>query len=152
MAFPSPAAFGASVLPRAEMRKQGMNITPNYVKSHDSVYKSVAAGLFPAGGGVKRTFNSIPEALRQSLRIIYTTAGYTPHAFAVSPALDEATRLMLQVTFQRLSKTHSDLVTQIGMGGFTGAEDSDWNDVRELGLSQQETEIVQNGNVKCRLD
>lgn len=152
LAFPSPAAFGASVLPRAEMRKRGMNITPNYVKSHDSVYKSVAAGLFPAGGGVKRTFANIPEDLRRKLRIIYTTAGYTPHAFAVSPKVDEATRQTLQATFQRLSKTRPDLLQQIGMTGFSDAQDSDWNDVRDLGLSQEETEIIQDGSVKCRLD
>jgi len=43
---------------------------PNYVKSHDSVYRAVAAGLFPAGGGVTRTFNSLDPAIREDLRII----------------------------------------------------------------------------------
>lgn len=152
LAFPSPAAFGASVLPRAEMKKRGMTFTPNYVKSHDSVYKSVAAGLFPAGGGVKRTFAGIPEKLHAQLRVIYTTAGYTPHAFAVAPQMDEEKRLRLQATFHRLSQTRPDLLAQIGMKGFVSAKDSDWNDVRELELSQEETEIIQNGNVKCRLD
>jgi len=72
IAFPSPAAFGASVLPRAEMKAAGMIIEPNYVKSHDSVYRSVIAGIFPAGGGVLRTFNNIPDDLKAQLRVIYT--------------------------------------------------------------------------------
>ncbi len=37
IAFPSPAAFGASVLPRAEIRRLGISFQPHYVKSHDSV-------------------------------------------------------------------------------------------------------------------
>ena len=56
LAFPSPAAFGASVIPRAELSAKNITVEPSYVKSHDSVYRSVALGLFPAGGGVKRTF------------------------------------------------------------------------------------------------
>ncbi|WP_417793002.1 phosphate/phosphite/phosphonate ABC transporter substrate-binding protein [Terasakiella pusilla] len=152
LAFPSPAAFGASLLPRAEMKKRGMTITPNYVKSHDSVYKSVAAGLFPAGGGVKRTFANIPEELHTQLRVIYTTSGYTPHAFAVGPHMDEEKRLRLQTTFQHLSQTRPDLLAQIGMKGFVSAQNSAWDDVRALGLSQEETEIIQDGSVKCRLD
>ncbi|MEH6446772.1 MAG: PhnD/SsuA/transferrin family substrate-binding protein, partial [Oceanospirillaceae bacterium] len=41
LAFPAPAAFAASVLPRAKMRADGIKITPKYVSSHDSVYLSV---------------------------------------------------------------------------------------------------------------
>jgi phosphonate transport system substrate-binding protein len=56
LAFPAPAAFAASVLPRAYFKKNGIEITPRYVKSHDSVYLAVARGLYPAGGGIQRTF------------------------------------------------------------------------------------------------
>ena len=78
IAFPSPAAFGASVIPRAEMKSREMTIRPAYVKSHDSVYRAVIAGLFPAGGGVLRTFNNVPEADRAKLRVLYRTDAYTP--------------------------------------------------------------------------
>ncbi|MEM8950725.1 MAG: phosphate/phosphite/phosphonate ABC transporter substrate-binding protein, partial [Pseudomonadota bacterium] len=43
IAFPSPAAFGASVIPRAEMKSREMAIRPSYVKSHDSVYRAATA-------------------------------------------------------------------------------------------------------------
>ena len=69
VAFPSPAAFGASVIPRAEMRSAGIAIRPLYVKSHDSVYRAVAAGLMTAGGGVLRTFGNIDPEIREQLRI-----------------------------------------------------------------------------------
>ena len=78
VAFPSPGAFGASVVPRAEMRSRGIDFDPQYVKSHDSVYRAVIAGLMPAGGGVLRTLNAINDDMRSQLRVIYQTEGYTP--------------------------------------------------------------------------
>ncbi|MEM7212593.1 MAG: PhnD/SsuA/transferrin family substrate-binding protein, partial [Pseudomonadota bacterium] len=64
VAFPSPGAFGASVVPRAEIRGRGIDFEPQYVKSHDSVYRAVIAGLTPAGGGVLRTLNAISDEMR----------------------------------------------------------------------------------------
>jgi len=152
LAFPSPAAFGASVLPRAEMRAQGMKITPNYVKSHDSVYKSVIAGLFAAGGGVQRTFASIPDGMRDQLRVIYHTEAYTPHAFAVNATLSEKDMKIIRQAMLDISAERSDLIKGIGMKGLVSAQDENWNDVRALGLTQNETEIVHKGTVQCRFD
>lgn len=45
LAFPSPAAFAASILPRGYFNQQGIKITPKYVSSHDSVYSNVAKGF-----------------------------------------------------------------------------------------------------------
>ena len=50
LAFPAPAAFAASILPRGELKNQGVAFTPQYVSSHDSVYLSVAKGSVPGGG------------------------------------------------------------------------------------------------------
>jgi phosphonate transport system substrate-binding protein len=151
-AFPSPAAFGASVLPRAEMRKSGINHTPQYVKSHDSVYRSVVAGLHVAGGGVTRTFNAAPEALRSQLRIIYETKGYTPHAFAARPDVQKETRDRISTALLEIAKENPELVKGIGMQGFVPAQDRDWDDVRALGLSQKATEVIRGGSAVCRSD
>ena len=151
VAFPSPAAFGASVLPRAEMKALGLNIQPVYVKSHDSVYRAVAAGLAPAGGGVQRTFNAIPAKLRDRLKIIYRTGKYTPHAFAAHPNLTAADRRLFQRAFKELSATDPALVKAIGMAGFEAAEHEAWDDVRALKLTQGQTEITRKGGGVCRL-
>ena len=87
LAFLSPAAFAASVLPRVSLTKQSIPFTPKYVKSHDSVYRSVAKEIFSAGRGIKRTFNSMPEEICSELRVFWTTDGFTPHAFAVHPRI-----------------------------------------------------------------
>lgn len=152
IALPSPAAFGASVLPRAEMKSQGIDFEPVYVKSHDSVYRSVVAGFYPAGGGVQRTFNSMPKELKSQLRIIYRTRKYTPHAFAAGGNLaPEKVQAILQGML-KIAQTAPELLEPIKMKGFEAATDRDWDDVRDLGLSASQTEIVQQGAVSCRFD
>ncbi|WP_217995189.1 phosphate/phosphite/phosphonate ABC transporter substrate-binding protein, partial [Methylogaea oryzae] len=69
LAFPAPAAFAASVLPRMQLQQLGIAFTPHFVASHDSVYLSVVRGLYPAGGGVVRTLNSAPPDIRDQLRV-----------------------------------------------------------------------------------
>jgi phosphonate transport system substrate-binding protein len=152
IALPSPAAFGASVLPRAEMKARGIDFEPVYVKSHDSVYRSVAAGFYPAGGGVQRTFNSTPEALRSQLRVIHRTQKYTPHAFAATGTLaPEKVQTILQGML-KIALTAPELLEPIKMKGFEAASDKDWDDVRGLGLTTSQTEIIEQGAVSCRFD
>lgn len=136
MAFPSPAAFAASVLPRAKMRKDGLEISPKYVSSHDSVYMSVAKGFFPAGGGVMRTFNNTAPEVREQLKVLWTTPGYTPHAIAVHPRVKNATAEKVQ---QALLAMNTDpegkkLLKTINFKGVEVAGNQDWDDVRALNI------------------
>ncbi|MEM8795545.1 MAG: phosphate/phosphite/phosphonate ABC transporter substrate-binding protein [Pseudomonadota bacterium] len=148
VAFPSPAAFGASVIPRAEMRNQSISFTPKYVKSHDSVYRSVALGLFPAGGGVGRTFNNISDTVRAQLKVVYTTSNYTPHAFAASPSV--ASDIVASIAAEMVAVRDQSLLKPLGMKGFEHAESQDWDDVRDLNLERKQTEIASSGEVQCR--
>ncbi len=136
LAFPSPAAFAASVLPRSHMRSEGIGITPQYVSSHDSVYLGVARGLFPAGGGVMRTFNNTDPSVRAELRVLWTTKTYTPHAFAShprvpAPVVSEILNAMLEMNEDPEGKA---LLDSINFKGMQTAQDSDWDDVRGLGI------------------
>jgi phosphonate transport system substrate-binding protein len=137
LSFPSPAAFAASVLPRAKMAKDGINITPKYVSSHDSVYLTVSRGLFPAGGGVIRTFNNTDPAVKEKLKILWTTPGYTPHAFAVHPRLKPETvnKLQLALLSMNTDPVGKALLQTINFKGMEAAEDEDWDDVRELNIT-----------------
>ena len=149
IAFPSPAAFGASVIPRAEMKSREMAIRPAYVKSHDSVYRAVIAGLFPAGGGVLRTFNNVPEADRANLRVLYRTDAYTPHAFAAHPRVDPSVVDGLTRMMAAMAKDRPALLKALGMHGIQTAADVDWNDVRSLRLSQSQTDIALGERIVC---
>ncbi len=137
LAFPSPAAFAASVLPRAKMKSDGMEIDPKYVSSHDSVYLNVSKGIFSAGGGVLRTFNNTNPEVKEKLRVLWTTPGYTPHAIASKPNLDAAT---LEKIKQALIGMNTDpegkkLLKTINFKGLQAANNSDWDDVRALNIT-----------------
>ncbi|SMF01407.1 phosphate/phosphite/phosphonate ABC transporter substrate-binding protein [Pseudobacteriovorax antillogorgiicola] len=138
LAFPSPAAFAASILPRSELAQQKISFSPHYVSSHDSVYRAVAKGLFPAGGGVIRTFNTIDPTIREHLRIVWTTKPYTPHAIAVRPDMSDSVRTKLQNALQALdtSPKGRDALSSISIKGFEVAHNEDWDDVRALAITE----------------
>lgn len=136
LAFPSPAAFAASILPRAHLRQLGIAFTPQYVASHDSVYAAVARGVFPAGGGILRTLGNIPAERREQLRVLWKTPGYTPHAVAALPRVPLEVRQRVQRAFTQLweSPLGRQRLQALNMKAFQAAEDADWDDVRSLGI------------------
>jgi phosphonate transport system substrate-binding protein len=136
LAFPSPAAFAASILPRAYLTKNQIHFTAKYVSSHDSVYLSVAKGLYPAGGGVMRTFNAIRADIRNQLTPVWTTKGYTPHAIAVHPDVDPKIAKQVQFYLIELAKTETGkkLLNPLKIKGFVAAQNQDWDDVRSLNI------------------
>lgn len=141
MAFPSPAAFAATILPIANIEKQGMHIEPRYVSSHDSVYMAVSRGLLPAGGGIVRTFNNTNPAIRESLRILWTSEGYTPHAFAAHPDVAAGDREKLANALASFEDTveGARLLADLGFAGIQLADDASWDDVRDLNIRNLET-------------
>lgn len=138
LAFPAPAAFAASVLPRANLKIKGLTNDIKYVGSHDSVYLAVAQGLVAGGGGVKRTFKTMDKAITAQLRILWETPGYTPHAVAVNPRVDASIMSELAQGFSHLSSTPEGLklLESLGFKPFEPAKNSDWDDVRALGLGE----------------
>ena len=90
--FPSPNAFAASLLIRAEMAKRKIDITPVFVKTHSNVYRAIIGKDAPAGGGVNYTLdNEVPE-VRQQLRVLFESQAYTPHPIATHPSVPAAVR------------------------------------------------------------
>jgi len=137
IAFPAPAAFAASVLPRTHLAESAIAITPKYVSSHDSVYRNVAKGLHSAGGGVMRTFKNMTAEIREQLKILWTTKGYTPHAFAAHPRVDNQIIKKIQAAMLSLNQSESGkkLLKSIKIKGITPAYDKDWDDVRKLKIN-----------------
>ncbi len=136
VAFPSPAAFAATVIPLAELKKSGISVTPRFVASHDSVYLNVTRDLVVAGGGIERTFESLDADARAQLRVIWRSAEYPPHAFARLPATQEAVGRAFIEGMQKVAGTPEgrDLLQQIGFKGVVPATDADWNPIRTLDI------------------
>lgn len=137
IAFPAPAAFAATVIPQATLKAMGINFQSKYVSSHESVYKNVSYKSFVAGGGIERTFNNTNKNVTQSLKVIWKSKGYTPHAFASSPNVSQEERSKVQQALIKLSKTIEGkaLLKQIKFQSIVPAKNTDWDDVRSLDIN-----------------
>ncbi len=136
IALPSPAAFAASIITTATLQNRSIPFEAKYVSSHDSVYLGVAKGLYPAGGGVIRTFNNLENDIRKQLRILWTSPGYTPHAFAAHPRVDSSAVSAIQTGMVQLDQTAEGraLLENLELNGIAQASDEEWNDIRSLNL------------------
>lgn len=137
LAFPAPRAFAATLITRSHLETEAPGYSAHFVSSHDSVYRSVASGRFVAGGGIQRTLNALEPEVRQELRVLWQSPGYTSHAVVVHPRVDEATvrRLLGALETLETSESGPRLLTPLRMKGFEAADNSDWDDVRRLNIS-----------------
>jgi len=136
MAFPAPAAFAASVLPRAQFALNNIEVTPKYVSSHDSVYISVARGIYVGGGGVKRTLATVSPEIRDQLKVLWTTEPFTSHPLAAHPRLAEEKVNLLAKAMLNIENSEKGraLLKQLAWKGIESADDKRWDDVRGLGI------------------
>jgi phosphonate transport system substrate-binding protein len=145
LAFPAPASFAASVLPRMQLKKQGIAFTPHFVASHDSVYYSVARGIYPAGGGVVRTLKSAPAEIRDQLRVLWRTDSYTPHALAVHPRIPKTVREAVAKALYAMDADSdaAGILHELNMRGWEIGQDQDWDDLRKLPLDAVDAPVEQ---------
>lgn len=137
IAFPAPAAFAATLLISAEFNKRQIDINPKYVSSHDSVYLNVSREILPAGGGVMRTLGNANQQVQKQLRVLWTTQGFTPHAFAYRKEIAPEVVKKLQLVLLQMHEHNEGiaLLKRVNFKGFDFASNEDWNDVRELGIN-----------------
>jgi len=136
LAFPAPGAFAASILTRAELERRGIPFQTRFVASHDSVYLNVAGGHFAAGGGIRRTLEALNPETREHLRVLWETPGFTPHAIAVSPRVARKDAQAVGQALLALASEAPELLKDAALGPLTLAEDSDWDDIRALGVDR----------------
>lgn len=136
VAFPSPAAFAATVIPLAELKRGGISVKPRFVASHDSVYLNVVRGLVVAGGGIERTLEAIDPGVRDRMRVIWRSAEYPPHAFARLPGVPESVSRDFVDAMQKVASSApgAELLKQIGFKGVVSAQDRDWEPIRALDI------------------
>ncbi|MCU7934541.1 MAG: phosphate/phosphite/phosphonate ABC transporter substrate-binding protein [Candidatus Thiodiazotropha sp. (ex Dulcina madagascariensis)] len=134
LAFPSPSAFAASILPRAFLRKAGISFQVKYVSSHDSVYHNVSRGLFPAGGGIIRTLKNSSANIQAKLAILWQSPGYTPHAFAAHPRISQDVIQRIREVMVKMDQSAEGqgLLGAIKFKGIEASVPGDWDDIREL--------------------
>jgi phosphonate transport system substrate-binding protein len=140
VAYPSSTAFAATVLPTMFLKQLGVGVTPKYVSSHESVYRTVAHGLYPAGGGIMKTYEQVDPAVRAQLRVLWKSPSFTPHPVA---AHQRVPRHVVQLVRDALTAMAKDphgtaILKASGLKGFIATKDSDYDDIRALSVNIQQ--------------
>ncbi|MDX2505658.1 MAG: phosphate/phosphite/phosphonate ABC transporter substrate-binding protein [Gammaproteobacteria bacterium] len=139
IAFPSPNALGASLQIRQELVDNfHIDFKPAYVKTHDSVYMSVALKQSSAGGGVQTTFNRQQPAIKDLLHIIHRTTEVSPHPFSAHPRVPADVREKVQKAMLTLGESESgrQLLGLIPVRQVGTASMADYAPLREMGLGR----------------
>lgn len=139
VAFPSPNALGAALLPRAEFdRKFNIKINELYVKSHSSVYLNVLLGKAAAGGGVQKTLAQQPEKIRNQLRVLYKTTEVPAHPITVHPRIDRAIQDKVKAAFITLGNSDKgrNLLKNIPMKRIGKTSIEDYAPLKGMGLEE----------------
>lgn len=106
IAFPAPNALGASLMSRAALiDKFHIDFIPRYVNSHSSVYLNVVLKKASAGGGVQKTLEQQPAAIKDDLRVIYKTQELIPHPIAAHPDVPPEVRARVRQALLGLGNT-----------------------------------------------
>jgi phosphonate transport system substrate-binding protein len=150
IAFPSPGAFAASILPRQELQSLKIAFAPSYVRSHDSVYLTVASGIFPAGGGISRTFNAMSTQIKSKLRVLHSTRDYPTHAIATRSDMPEADRRKLLLALQDMSRKANTALKLTGIVKYGLAKDADWKPIRALNIDFKAINTKAETKILCR--
>lgn len=136
VAFPSPNALGATLLVRSELRDNyHVEVDPQFVQSHSSVYLNVVLGETSAGGGVQKTFEQQPQAVRDALRILYRTRSVASHPIAAAPRVPAAVRDRLRDAFLQLGQSEKGraLLAKIPIDRIGNASIADYEAVATMG-------------------
>ena len=136
LAFPSAAAFAATLIPLAHFAKEGIKVEAKFVSSHESVYLAIAKGIYPGGGGVIRTFDALSPSTRDQLRILWTSPGYAPHPFAAHSRVPNAVVEQVRDVLINMDKDPAakPLLGQLAIKGMTVASDAEYDAIRALKL------------------
>ena len=139
IAFPSPNALGAALIPRAEFAdKFRIKVYPKYVLSHTSVYLNVALNQTKAGGGVQKTFNLQKPEIRDQLRIIHRPISVASHPISVHPRVPIQFRKELTAAILALGNTEHgrSILKKIPINQIGIAKLEDYDPLKTMGLEK----------------
>ncbi len=137
VAFPSPNAIGASLMMRADLERiYHAKVKPLYVKTHSSVYLHVVKGLTEAGGGVGKTLQEQDPAIRDALRVIYTTRPLPSHPVSAHPRVPKNVRATVRKAFLEMGETAEgrNLLAKIPLKKITATSMADYEPMAAWGL------------------
>ena len=136
LAVPNLLAFGAAQIPQAYLRGKGVNVTLAAVNNHESVFRTVAKGLYPAGASNLRIFGMLDPAMQAKFRILWQSEPLPPFAFAAHPRMSGATVARIQKALVEMNGNAEGraLLAPLNVKDIVRAEDRDYDSVRKMKL------------------
>ena len=136
MAFPSTTAVMATIMPLKHLGDKKIEVKISYVVSIDSVYRSVAKGLFPAGGGEGRTFGALDPGVKSQLQVLWEFDGFPPFPFFSHPRVATANVIKLQKVMVEMGNDAEgqQLLKAVNIKMLEKAEDGEYDVVRKMNL------------------
>lgn len=135
LAVPNLIAL-AALVPQAYLREKGIDITLAAVNSHDSVYRTVEKGLYPAGASLLRIFGTLDPATQAQFRVLWKSDPLPPFAYAAHPrvppkAIESIQRALLEMDGNPEGRT---LLAALNVKAIVAAKDSDYDVMRKMKL------------------
>lgn len=139
MVFTSSEFSASTWIIHHELQEAGIPVYSRYVSSEQSVYLNIAKGFFTAGGGVLNTLEYTSNAVKDDLRILWTSKDYPTYAFAHNKALDEASVRLIQHALIQLAITPKgqQQLQALGLSPLIPASHDDWHSLRTTFPQQQ---------------
>jgi len=139
-AFPAANALAATWLPLTHLKEKNITVMPQYVTSMDSVYRSVAKGLFPVGGGEMRTLGTIDPEVKQQLRVLWRSEALPPFTFAAHPRVPKDAVAKVQKAMEEMDRDPQGrvLLKAINFKGMEITTDEDYNAMRAMNIKPGE--------------
>lgn len=136
LAFPSANAMAATWLQLQYLKSEKIDVTPQFVNSMDSVYRAVAKGLFPAGGGELRTFGAVDGDIKAQLKILWRADPMPSHPFSYHPRVPKNVVEKVKAAMLKMADDPRglELLHAINFKGIEATRDSDYDVVRIMKL------------------
>jgi ABC-type phosphate/phosphonate transport system substrate-binding protein len=145
IAFPGLLDFAASVVPRESLSKLKFDVIPQFLPSQSAVYKGIAHGKYIAGGGTDESFRALPPEIRNSIRMLWDSPGFSPYPLIAHPRVDffSLTKLKRALVNMVKDEEGKELLKYIFVdNGFEVAKNNDWDEISLIDLN------VLNGSTK----
>ncbi len=139
VAFPGLLDFAGSVVTRESLHKLQFEVVPQYLASEKAVYESVATGQFIAGSGTDESFRAQAPEIRNALKIVWDSPGFSPYPVVAHPRVDFFTLTRLKRAMVQMNKNveAKKLLRYIFVeNGFEPAKNSDWDEIKQIDLKR----------------
>ncbi len=139
LVVPTPNAFGASLMVQADLADlYHVTVHAKDGKTHTSSYYQTLNGLADAAGGVQKTLQEQEAAVRDSLRVIYTTRDLPSHPVAAHPRVPQHVSEIIRQKWLEMAEDPAgqSLLAKIPMRQSIATNIGDYLPVNELGLDR----------------